>query len=349
MPHIERGMLPDVHAVHGTDKREGRLPSGNVLIFKGQGFVKPGMGKDLYDHSDKVRALHDATNAALGFNLTDIIFNDPDGNLLETHLAQPATILTNRAQEIVAKEQRQDLNGPLIYVAGNSLGEYSAAIAAGALDYFVGVRFARRRGLHMHEAHLENPGKLGTALYSKDDGKREEQMGIVAEVQKQTGIEVCLDNSELQVVYGGTNAEMDETAGLLSRHKIKFTFLKTIGAFHHSRLMAPARKRLEPELDATEINDAIVPLISNTSAQEIQRGDEIRQEFKDQMTNPVLWRATTDYLLKQGFKEKVELGEKPTFLDMHPLVVGAGITLTAIMAGGITVGWRLTHPRHHKS
>lgn len=353
MPNAERNMQPDMRLYPPThDRREGRTSRGNVLIFKGQGFVKQGMGRDMYDHSEMVRELHDVTNDALGFSLTDTIFNDPNGDLLETWNAQPATILTNYAQQKLAeKAGNADLTGPIAYTAGNSLGEYSAAIARGSITYVDAIRLVAKRGQYMHEAHLANPGRLATPLLARDDeGKRQEQLGIVDEVRRQTDVVVCLLNSRTQVVLGGTMAEMDETAARLKDKRIKFTPLKTIGAFHHPVLMKEAAERLAPEIDKADIRDADGPIIANTTAAKIQKGSEIRQEFKDQMTNPVLWLPTTEYLFKEGFNVKVEMGEKSTFLDMlqdHPVMIGAGITTTAIVAGGITVGWRLVHP-HHK-
>lgn len=350
MPSLERGMQPDMHILHGKDRKEGTPHRRNVLIFKGQGFVKPGMGHALYNSSEKVRDLHARVNDILGYDLTDRMFNDPHGDLLETQHAQPATLLSNYSEQVVGQEAKHpDFIQPVTYTAGNSLGEYSALIAAGAISFPDAIALIAKRGQYMHEAHLANPGKLATPLLAKDHDKLAEQMGIVGEIAAETNIEVCLVNGRRQIVYGGTNEEMDEAAALLKGKGIKLTALKTIGAFHHPRLMAEARRRLEPDIDATEIHDAQVPVVANATGQEATSAAQTRQNLKDQMTSPVLWLPSMTYLETQGFDVKMEIGEKSTFLDMlldHP--VYDGIALSAIViAGGITVGWKLTHP-HHK-
>lgn len=348
MPKETYRSHPDLRVMHA---KEGEPNTRSVWIFKGQGFVAPGIGRDLFEHFDTVKTLYKQADEVLGFPISKKSFDDPDGDLIKTQNAQPATIVYNQARLLVAKETgEKDFQHNPVYIAGNSLGEYSGLIAAGALSFEDGLKLIKMRGKFMQEAQSENPGGLGTPLLSKDADERAEQMDIVDKVSHLSGIQVCLINSKRQIVYGGTNDQLEIAAALFKDKKIRFTKLKTDGAFHHPVLMESAWKKLVPEIDKTNIRDAQVPIISNVTGEEISKSEQIRESLKNQMINPVQWSKSMDTLRKKGFDVKIEIGEKSSFLDMvleHPIY--DGVALTAIIAaGGLTLGWKLTHPSHKK-
>lgn len=346
MPRETDTSRPDLRVIHA---KEGEPNTRTVWIFKGQGFVAPGIGKDLFDHSDSVRRLYKEADEILGFPISTKSFEDPDGDLIKTQNAQPATIVYNQARLVAAQEMGlEDFLHDPVYIAGNSLGEYSGLIAAGALSFEEGLRLIKLRGKFMQEAQAENPGGLGTPLLSKDSDEREEQMHTVDKIAQMSGIQVCLVNSRRQIVYGGTNDQLEIAAALFKEKKMRFTKLKTDGAFHHPILMRPAWRKLSSEIDKADIKNARVPIISNVTGEEISESGEIRKSLKDQMISPVQWSKSMDALRAKGFDVKIEIGEKSSFLDMvleHP--VYDGVALTAVIAGGITLGWKLAHP-HRK-
>lgn len=348
MPNSE--MSPDVHVYHRGDKSS----RGNVLIFKGQGFVKPGIGKDLWEHHDTVKDVYRVVDQIADRPISAISFEDPDGDLLQTRNAQLATVAYNESRRRVGMEtEHPDFKDPFAYTAGNSLGEYSALVAAGALTFEEQVRLVVLRSEFMQDAQDENPGSLATPLLSKDYDKRQRQMEEVEKAAKLSGIVPCLYNSDNQIVFGGTHDELAVATGLLKDAGVKLTALKTDGAFHHPVLMKPAADRLVPVLDKADIRDAEIPVVINATAQPVWAASDIRQGLKDQMVQPVLWGESMDFLIHEGFNMNVEIGEKPTFLDMvkdHPLfAAGAAIGTTAVVAGGLIIAHTLSHPHHKKN
>lgn len=345
--HVEG---PDVTLIR-PDRREGTRPSGNVLIMKGQGFVKPGIGHDLWNASSTVRDLYTEADAILERPISTISFEDPSGNLLQTQNAQPATIIYNEARRRVGIESGDaDFTAPIIFAAGNSLGEYSALIATGALTFTDALKLIKSRGQYMQEAQDANPGTLVIPRLSRKPEERVQQLQTVAEYSDGSNLKLCLINASNQYVYGGTYADIEQAEKVLGKEGIKFTTLGTDGAFHHPLYMKSAAEKLAPVIDRADIRDAKVPVIANASAQPAQEADEIREMLKLQMTTPVRWVESMEFLIEHGFKAKIEVGESPTFLSMlkdHP-VYAAGFAATVITtAGGLILGHKIIHP-HHK-
>ena len=339
---------PEVSLVH-PDRRERMRPSGNVLIFKGQGFVQPGIGHDLWLASDDVKKLYAVADRILKRPISTISFEDPSGNLLQTQNAQPATVTYNEARRLEGiKSGDTNFTGPIIFAAGNSLGEYNALIASGAFTFEETLELIRLRAQYMQEAQNENPGTLFMPRLSKKPEERVKQLQVVSEYSEKSGIKLCLINTHNQFVYGGTYADIDAAEEVLGNEGIKFTRLNTDGAFHHPVYMREAAEKLAPAIDRANIQDARIPIIANASAKPVQKASEIKELLKQQMITPVRWLESMEFLIEHGFDAKIEIGEKPTFLNMlkdHPVFVSAGIgAATAITVGGVVIGHKLDHP-----
>lgn len=352
MPNREndhKGMGPEMHVVHGSGRQHGRT----VLEFKGQGFVKPGIGHDLFKHHDRVKELYKRADEILEDPISIRSFEDPYGDLTSTKQAQRATIVVNHANLIVGQHETEsgDLQpGAEEAALGNSLGEYSALIAAGALTFEAALLLIKLRSQYMQDAQNATPGSLAAPLFSKNEDEREKQQIIVSEVALKTGIVVCLYNTRRQTVYGGTLSQLSAAEDELKTRGMKLTKLHTDGAFHHPTLMLPAKERLDPEIDKADIRDARIPVYANATGEKVKKSAAIRQVLKGQMIQPVQYVKSLEGLLRDGFDVKVELGDKPSFTNMakdHPLLVGAVVT-PILTATGLVIGHALYHPNRKK-
>lgn len=270
-----------------------------ALLFPGQGSQYVGMGRDLADAHTEVRELFEAADDALGFSLSTVMWEGPDEVLTETRNAQPALLLHSTAAHIVARKAL----GPVALMAGHSLAEFSAYVAAGAIDFTDGIRAVRRRGELMFHAGVERPGTMAALLGLDDDA--------VVEVCEAVEAGVCVPanfNSAGQVVISGDEAGVAE--GIERAREAgarKAVPLNVSGAFH-SPLMESAREGLASFLADVEIRDPEVPVVSNVTAEPVTEGARARELLVRQLTSPVLWSRSIGRMLEAGVDRFAEVG-----------------------------------------
>lgn len=269
-------------------------------LFPGQGAQKVGMGQDLYDTFPEARAIFDRADAALDRPLSDIIFNGPDDTLLQTINAQPAILVTSLACLAAAKTTNPLLQRPPAYVAGHSLGEYTALVAAGAISLDDGIRLVQERGRLMQAAGDANPGTLAAILGLADDE--------VEAVCRETGAEICNLNSATQIVIGGPHPAVARAMDLAKARGARRAIpLKVSGAFHSS-LMQPAAEALQQHLNRVDFHDPQFPVIANVTALPMRSVSPLREELIQQVQHAVRWRQSVELMVDAGVRTFVEIG-----------------------------------------
>lgn len=273
-----------------------------AIVFPGQGAQHVGMGKDLYDAHAAARAVVDAANGVLGFDLRALMFDGPEHELTQTKNSQPAIYVASVAAWRVLAEQCPGLV-PAAF-AGLSLGEYTALHAAGSFSYEDGLRLVRKRGEAMQEAAERSTGTMASII-----GLDEAAVRRVVEQANAAGlVDVANVNCPGQIVVSGSPEGVRAAcAGAKAAGAGRAIELKVSGAFH-SRLMEPAREALAAALAAAEIRAPKTPVIHNVSAAPATTPDAIRRRLADQCTAPVLWQASIERLIADGVTTFVEAG-----------------------------------------
>jgi [acyl-carrier-protein] S-malonyltransferase len=271
-----------------------------AYIFPGQGAQAVGMGKDLYDQFAVARELYDRADEILGFRLSRIIFEGPESELQQTRNAQPAIAVTSIALLRTAAEVTPELLARPAYVAGHSLGEYSALVAAGSLPFDEAVRLLRTRGELMQESGDRNPGTMA-AILGLD-------ISDCDEVCREAGAEICNVNAPGQVVIGGRREAVVRALDYAkARGAAKVIPLSVSGAFHSS-LMRPAADGMVQPVATAAIADPIVPVVANCTAMPVTEEVAIRHELVDQVCRPVQWSSTVEYMGSHGIQAFIEIG-----------------------------------------
>lgn len=271
-----------------------------AFVFPGQGAQTVGMGKDAYDSSPAARAVFERADEALGFKLSDIILNGPDEALKQTANTQPALLTVSTALlELLKDRIKPD------YVAGHSLGEYSALVAAGVMTFEDAVRTVRSRGEFMEAAVPGGQGAMAAVL----GAERAALSALCEAVTAEAGaVELANVNCPGQIVVSGTAAGV---AAVVERGKEagakRVIPLEVSGPFHSS-LMKPAAERLEGVLSALPMSDAQVPVIANVTAEPVTAAGDIRSLLAEQVVSPVLWEDTVVKLIALGVDTFVEIG-----------------------------------------
>ena len=279
----------------------------SAWIFPGQGSQAVGMGYDLYASFQGARAIFDEADAVLGFPLTRLCFEGPADLLTATENAQPA-LLTMSIAVLAALGWTGDREGGVSgvlpdpqFVAGHSLGEYSALVAARALSFATGLRLVRRRGELMAAAH---EGTMAAVI-----GLDLERLEAACKAASVIGpVVVANENAPGQLVISGANAAVARVGELAKEAGASRVLPLKVSAAFHSPLMAEAAAGLCPEIEAAGIRPAAVPVIANVTAQPIREPDEIRAEMMRQVTAPVRWIATIEHMAAAGVDQFVEIG-----------------------------------------
>lgn len=272
-----------------------------AFVFPGQGAQAVGMGKDAYDAFDISRSVIDRADEALGFNLSEIIFNGPEEVLKQTANTQPALLTVS----IALLEAFKDRGIKPDFVAGHSLGEYSALVAAGVLSFEDAVRTVRARGQFMEQAVPSGQGAMAAVL----GAEREALAALCEAVSAELGaVELANVNCPGQIVVSGTAAGVQ---GVVERGKEagakRVIPLEVSGPFHSS-LMKPAADKLAAVLSAISMNDASIPVIANVTAKPVTQSSEIRGLLSEQVYSPVLWEDGIRYLISEGVDTFIEIG-----------------------------------------
>jgi [acyl-carrier-protein] S-malonyltransferase len=271
-----------------------------AFLFPGQASQYPGMGRDLAENFPESRAVFEEADAALGFPISKLCFEGSEDDLKLTENTQPA-ILTVSVAAYRALESRGVVPE---FVAGHSLGEYSALIAAGALDFSAAVKLVRNRGRYMQEAVPAGDGAMAAILgLSPAD---------VADVcKKAAGAEVVSPanlNSPEQTVIAGSAAAVKRAVEIASQSGAKRAVVLSVSAPFHCSLLMPAQQRLEPDLRAADFRPLRFPLITNVDAEEITSGDDARDALIRQVTLPVRWLESMREMIDSGVNIFVEVG-----------------------------------------
>jgi [acyl-carrier-protein] S-malonyltransferase len=275
----------------------------HAFVFPGQGSQAVGMGKNLIERSSTAQEIFAQANAVLGFDLAALCIEGPEDQLTATENAQPAILTVSVAllETLRSAEGDIDLDFTPRLVAGHSLGEYSALVAAGALSFADAVRLVRRRGELMAEA---NEGMMAAVLGLDLEPLAE----ICASVSEYGPCVVANQNAPGQLVISGATEAVQAAGERAKAAGAKRVMPLNVSAAFHSPLMQAAADGLAEAIAATPFNDAQVPLVANTSAQTIQGAAEIRRELVEQVTAPVRWISSIELMAGQGVTSLVEIG-----------------------------------------
>lgn len=272
-----------------------------AFVFPGQGSQSVGMGKDIYDNLSSARTLYEQADQKLGFPLTQLVFEGPDHELKQTINTQPALLTTSIAlyQAFAAKGISPD------YVAGHSLGEYSALTAAGVLAFEDAVAIVRARGEYMEQAVPGGQGAMAAVL----GGEREALTNLCADVtQGGHPVELANVNCPGQIVVSGSKEGVDQIVARVKEIGAKRAIPLEVSGPFHSSLMKSAADRLSDKLATISFKDAAMPVIANVTAQPVTQAGEISKLLVEQVYSPVLWADSVSWLISQGVDTFVEIG-----------------------------------------
>ena len=271
-----------------------------AFVFPGQGSQFSGMGKTLADNHECARRVFEEADEALGFKISQLCFEGSEDALKLTENTQPALVTVSTAAFAVLTEKGLVPD----YVAGHSLGEYSALVAAGSLAFADAVRIVRNRGRYMQQAVPQGVGAMAALLKLPEDMLE----SILSEAAQGEVVSAANFNSPDQVVIAGHAGAVNRAAELAKAAGAKRAVLLAVSAPFHCSLMRPAQECLKVDLDAATFAELKMPLINNWQAREIITGAEARQGLYEQVPNPVRWTQTIRYLAAQGVSRVVEVG-----------------------------------------
>ena len=276
-----------------------------AFVFPGQGSQSVGMGKEFYDAFPEAREVFDEVDSVLGQKLSSLIFNGPIEELTMTANTQPALMATSLAIfRVLQKQSGKKLSQMASYVAGHSLGEYSALAAAGSISLSDTAKLLRIRGSAMQEAVPAGKGAMA-AVIGLDLKAAEE---IAEHVTASEICEVANDNSEGQIVLSGTTAGIDMAEPVAKARGAKRFLKLPVSAPFHSSLMQPAAEKMRAALNSVKINAPEIPLIANVIAEEISDPSIIKDMLVKQVTGRVRWRESLVYMKQNGIGQTVEIG-----------------------------------------
>jgi len=268
-----------------------------AFIFPGQGAQFPGMGKDLYESRKEARDLFDKADSILGFAITKLMFEGSDADLKQTRVTQPAVFL----HSVILAEVMGDRFTPDM-VAGHSLGEFSALVAAGALSFEDGLVLVSKRALAMQKACDITPSTMAAVIGLEDT--------VVEEVcHTVPGIVVPANyNSPGQIVISGSIESIDLAIGILKEKGAKRALKLAVGGAFHSPLMEPARKELEEAIRVTEFQKPVCPVYQNVNANPSTDPATIKVNLVSQLTSPVRWAQSIRNMISAGALSFTEVG-----------------------------------------
>jgi [acyl-carrier-protein] S-malonyltransferase len=272
-----------------------------AFIFPGQGSQTVGMGKDIAESDANARALFQAADERLGFSLSSLIFEGPQETLTLTYNAQPALLTTS----IALLEKVKEAGITADYVAGHSLGEYTALVAAGALSFADAVYAVRKRGEFMEEAVPAGAGTMAAVL-GMDAAALE---AVTNEVSAQGDpVQLANLNCPGQIVISGSKAGVEKAGQLAKERGAKRVIPLEVSGPFHSSLMKPAAGKLQEVLNGVAIHDAKIPVIANVTAEPVVKKEEISRLLIEQLYSPVRWEESVKTMITLGVDTFIEIG-----------------------------------------
>ena len=280
----------------------------SIYVFPGQGSQSVGMGYDLYKNNADARAVFDEMDTALGEKLSDIIFNGPIEELTLTKNVQPAILATSIAMFRAAKLPMPD------YMAGHSLGEYTALCAAGAISLRDAIKLVRLRGESMQNAVPAGMGAMAVVLGLDFDALKK----VCETAEQETGAvcDIANDNCPGQIVISGANSAIERAMELAKENGAKRAMKLALSVPPHSRLMEPVVEIMKSALDNIEIKTPIVPIVSNKTCNAMTDIDEIKESLVYQITHGVRWRESILNMIDMGITDLTEIGPGNALIGM---------------------------------
>lgn len=295
-----------------------------AFTFPGQGSQIVGMGKALADTHPEARAVFDQVDEALGEKLSTVMWEGPTETLTLTENAQPALMAVSLAVVRVLQAKGIDTKANVAFVAGHSLGEYSALAAANALDISDAARLLRIRGRAMQKAVSVGVGAMAALIGLDLEAVRE----IAHEAARGQVCDVANDNGAGQVVVSGDVGAVERAVDLAKAKGAKRAVLLPVSAPFHCSLMKPAAVVMEEALSSVEVTVPVVPLVANVVAAPISDPDEIRARLVEQVTSMVRWRESISWLSDAGVDKFVEIGSGKVLSGLARRIVNGAQTLT---------------------
>jgi len=279
-----------------------------AFVFPGQGSQYPGMGKELFERFPAARQVFDEADDALGFSLSKMCFEGTEEDLQLTENTQPAILTTSIASFRVLEEK-----GCLPdFVAGHSLGEYSALVAAGCLTLRDAVLLVRQRGKYMQEAVPVGVGAMAALLGLES----EQALAVCAKAAGQQIVSAANLNSSSQVVIAGHREAVERAMVLAKEAGAKRAIMLAVSAPFHCVLLQPAADRLKHDIDSCAFADLRFPLITNVDATPIETASAARSSLERQVTAPVRWQESVQWMLNQNVRTFVEVGPGKVLLGL---------------------------------
>ncbi|MCF8260296.1 MAG: ACP S-malonyltransferase [Melioribacteraceae bacterium] len=269
-----------------------------AFLFPGQGSQSVGMAKDLFDKSVEAKEMMKTAEEAVGFPLTHIMFNGPEESLKQTDVTQPAIFLHSVVLSSILRTIQPDAT------AGHSLGEYSALVAAGAVQFHEAVKLVHLRGKSMLDAGKINPGTMAAVI-----GMDSKTIEDICEKASAVGIVQCANfNSPGQIVISGSVEGVHEAMKLAKSEGAKLVKELVVSGAFHSPLMQPAAESLKAKLSNTPFYDSKVPVYANVTAKPVSKASDFKDLLFAQLNAPVRWEETITNMVNDGFDEFIEIG-----------------------------------------
>ena len=299
-----------------------------AYIFPGQGSQYPGMAKDLYESNTEAKAMLERANEILGFRISDIMFEGTAEDLKQTKVTQPAIFL----HSVMLAKCLPDFNPDM--VAGHSLGEFSALVAAGAMEWEDGLKLVAIRAMAMQKACESNPGTMAAVLMlpaEKIEDICASFSPVPSEGQNAGTVVAANYNCDGQVVISGDVAAVEKACILMKEAGARRALPLPVGGAFHSPLMEPARAELAEGIENTIFHSPICPVYQNVTAQPTTDPAEIKTNLLAQLTSPVRWTQSVRNMLDDGAVHFIELGPGKVLQGLVAKIASTPVTIEGMM------------------